>query len=781
MISPAEQKVIQIEITNACPRRCANCTRFVGHHRKPFFMSQEMFRRAVASLEEYPGTIGIMGGEPTIHPRFAQLVRWFADHVPDSAVPEHRGRPIASLIGYAAPYGGDPRGRKRGLWSSFGQGYAKHWELIQDTFSYQCLNDHRHSGEHQALLIQRQELGISDAEWLEYRDRCWIQNLWSASITPKGAYFCEVAASLDMLTDGNQGWPVEPGWWKRTPADFGAQLTLCELCSACLPVPAAVASSERDIVSPAWLRRLKRAKSPKTRTGQVTVLDLKTYEPADYSVINIAEPYLPGGDNGQRVSAETEYALGVRKVEGVTVCVGYGDYLRVTLPRAVRHFDRFVVVTDQRDIETAEICAEHGAECVICSRLHSDGAPFRKGAAVNDGLNALDRDGWILITDCDVIFPDDFRGQLGGRILNPGTLYYTKRWGPELEDLAEFLDRLRAGDPWHRLFHHYGRKVEARHETRQGNDVEHFCFGYFQLFNPGASVLRKCREAGLWYDERYRTAEHADMLFGELWPEKKRETLNQTQDGRPLSAFDVIHLPHGGYKTNWEGRVSARIDSPKNTPPLAVVVAHYMLEPMRLLEWLTWNYDRIRAVGGHVYLCTDRAQGMASGITQVEIPRMSTYSPAKAVNPGIRRACDDGVKVIVKTDIDVFLTDAFLKTAKRMRDLEAMCPVYCYAANIAATEKAEPDMASCGTLALPAEGWRLIHGYDERQYGYGREDGDAYDRALEAGYRFTRMERLVYHIEHQDRKGRFFPQRRKENCEISRRRDWADPDWGVLT
>ena len=30
-------------------------------------------------------------------------------------------------------------------------------------------------------------------------DNCWIQSQWSASITPKGGFFCEGAASLDYL------------------------------------------------------------------------------------------------------------------------------------------------------------------------------------------------------------------------------------------------------------------------------------------------------------------------------------------------------------------------------------------------------------------------------------------------------------------------------------------------------------------------------------------------------------------------------------------------------
>ena len=62
---------------------------------------------------------------------------------------------------------------------------------------------------------------MPDEVWLPLRDKCWVQNEWSASITPKGAFFCEIAAALDMLFDGPGGWKIEPGWWRRTPEEFG--------------------------------------------------------------------------------------------------------------------------------------------------------------------------------------------------------------------------------------------------------------------------------------------------------------------------------------------------------------------------------------------------------------------------------------------------------------------------------------------------------------------------------------------------------------------------------
>jgi hypothetical protein len=170
------------------------------------------------------------------------------------------------------------RGRKRALFSALGPGYYKHFEKIQDTFPYQNLNDHEAVNTHQALLVTRKELGIPDEEWIKLRDNCWIQNLWSAAITPKGAFFCEVAGALDMLFNGPGGWPIEPGWWKRKPSEFGDQLKWCEMCSAALKVPANDANEGRDIVSPNMLEKLKEVNSPKVRKNQFVILDTKNYD-----------------------------------------------------------------------------------------------------------------------------------------------------------------------------------------------------------------------------------------------------------------------------------------------------------------------------------------------------------------------------------------------------------------------------------------------------------------------------------------------------------------------
>ena len=100
-----------------------------------------------------------------------------------------------------------------------------------------------------------------------------LKNTWSATITPKGAFFCEIAAALDMLFDGPGGWPVEKGWYNRTPEEFGEQLQWCELCSLCLDVPQRISCEDIDDICPTLLEKLKEVGSPKIKAGNYCLHD----------------------------------------------------------------------------------------------------------------------------------------------------------------------------------------------------------------------------------------------------------------------------------------------------------------------------------------------------------------------------------------------------------------------------------------------------------------------------------------------------------------------------
>ena len=315
MKSPADMKVIPIDITNACMFSCSSCTRFCGHQTQSTFMDFETFKKVVDSFEGFQGIVGIIGGEPTLHPEFEKFIEYYASKIPERGAHQFFRLPVKHFSDYSKVLKYQ-RGRKRALFTSLGTRYYEHFELIQDVFPYQSINDHQNTCMHQSLMITRKELGIPDEEWIKLRDACWLQNVWSAGTTHKGAFFCEIAAHLDLLFDGPGGWPIEPGWWKRKPEAFGDQLNWCEYCSACLPVPRTDGSLEHDIVSPVMMEKLKAINSPKVRKGKVSVFDTTTYDPTQYKG-NTDDPiwYLPEDQRDAARVSPTNHTLHPRHLD----------------------------------------------------------------------------------------------------------------------------------------------------------------------------------------------------------------------------------------------------------------------------------------------------------------------------------------------------------------------------------------------------------------------------------------------------------------------------------
>ncbi len=418
MKSPADMKVIQIELTNACPMRCSNCTRFCGHHTEPFFMDFETFQKALDSLKGFRGIVGIMGGEPTIHPEFKKFIEYFRDtwghDDPTAPLLEPTSDYMRHILANASHV---DYSNHRGLWTSITPRYYEHFELIQDTFGYQLLNDHSNPSEHQTHMVTRKELNIPDDEWVKMRDRCWVQNLWSASITPKGAFFCEIAAAMDATLGGKGGWAIEPGWWKRKPEEFGEQLNWCEMCSACLPMPTRNANDETDDVSPIWAQRLEQINSPKLRKGLVNTFDPLEYQKDKHSFIQSITPYLD--DEEQRMGKSRNKLVPQRITHVVWLTESIDREAARTLLARSKANDHLQAV--------ASVHPEHAA------LAHEVEVPFFTGAAaLEDLVKAMKTRDWILLTR-DQVAPSSFVELTKTCVFNPGVVYQRHQPGESFQ------------------------------------------------------------------------------------------------------------------------------------------------------------------------------------------------------------------------------------------------------------------------------------------------------------------------------------------------------------
>ncbi len=423
MRSPKDMRIIEIDITNACVHRCSNCTRFCGHHREPFFMNFETFKRAVDSLLDFGKTIGIMGGEPTLHPQFEQFVKYINDKYPIPIKLAATRKPLTNFVDYMRDknfFYSEALNHRKGflLLTSLTRKYYEHFEMIQDTFNYQLVNDHQNPSLHQPLLASRKELGISDEEWIPLRDKCWIQNMWSASITPKGAFFCEVAGSLDMLLDGPGGWPIEPGWWKREPKDFGYQLDWCEVCAGALLNCGRLSSEEIDDVSPEMFERLKKLGSPKVRNGKVNILNMQNPKIDGGDMPDTIDRYLP--DYAKRIS-KSNTALNPKTIDAVLFCDDPVEpvLLNAQLFQLFKLFDNVILIV-------SEVVNHTLAEMELLSNVTVTTAIKDKwGWTFHKAVGQITKRDWLFmaVLNSNLEIKADFTDRLKKMILNPGVLY----------------------------------------------------------------------------------------------------------------------------------------------------------------------------------------------------------------------------------------------------------------------------------------------------------------------------------------------------------------------
>jgi hypothetical protein len=242
--------VIQIEATNSCNNNCANCTRFCGHYTsdKIFWATLEDIEAALVSLKDYQHVVGLIGGEPTLHPLFEEITMLYKKY-----------RPRIQC----------------GLWSNGStKQYRQYKSLIDEVYYIRNINDHKSNVIHTPMLVSADSLSKSNEEKKSFFDNCWVQMTWSATVTPRGGYFCEVAGMLSWLFDGPEGRKIRdnPEWWKAPIETFKDQAEwACHKCGGAFPCYPKLSKLEIDDLSEDNLERLRLVNSPKINSGKYEI------------------------------------------------------------------------------------------------------------------------------------------------------------------------------------------------------------------------------------------------------------------------------------------------------------------------------------------------------------------------------------------------------------------------------------------------------------------------------------------------------------------------------
>ncbi len=201
------------------------------------------------------------------------------------------------------------------------------------------------------------------------------------------------------------------------------------------------------------------------------------------------------------------------KIDALTICVDYADFLAHCIPHNRHLFHRYVVVTTPHDRRTRDLCEHYYVDCLTSDCFYDDGDVFSKSSGINMALAHLDSRDWVLHLDADIVLPPRTRMILDGLTLDPTCIYG--------------VDRIMC--PNHAAWMEYMSAPEVQHSCQTFVQASAFPFGtrvgrlardgwspvgYFQLWSPDGSGISRY--------PRHGAADRSDHVHAMMWPRHKR-------------------------------------------------------------------------------------------------------------------------------------------------------------------------------------------------------------------------------------------------------------------
>ena len=234
------------------------------------------------------------------------------------------------------------------------------------------------------------------------------------------------------------------------------------------------------------------------------------------------------------------------QIEAITICCGYGDFLKETARVNRPLVDDLVVVTSPDDHETRGVCKEMSIRHVLSEEHRRDG-PFNKARLIQRGLDQIGAQDWILHLDADVVLPRGFRQYLDWAHLDERTIYGADRCNVAGWDA---WTKVRDAGGWDN--HRYGsvqrflagQPVGGRHVPSLHGYVP---IGFFQLWHGSAMIDRGFHQKR--YPLNHGDAARTDVQFALQWDRRYRQLLPEVI---------VLHLESeaAAQGANWRGRTT---------------------------------------------------------------------------------------------------------------------------------------------------------------------------------------------------------------------------------
>ncbi len=246
------------------------------------------------------------------------------------------------------------------------------------------------------------------------------------------------------------------------------------------------------------------------------------------------------------------------KIESVTTCIGYGDFLAQTLPENKPLLDNIIVITSPQDEETRAVCRKYNVHHILTDD-HKRGGPFNKARLINRAFDQIGGKEWILHLDADMVLPSTFRELVEWAHPHPDCIYGADRqrvvgwdaWNSFRQHVGRWGNHVHENQHWfHPKFPLMSRWVSAIHGYTP--------IGAFQFFHGSALV------EGGYHKRRYPIAHgdaaRSDVQFALQW---------DRQDRVLLPEIVCLHLESepGQVGVNWAGRKTKRFGPPLSPVP----------------------------------------------------------------------------------------------------------------------------------------------------------------------------------------------------------------------
>lgn len=229
-------------------------------------------------------------------------------------------------------------------------------------------------------------------------------------------------------------------------------------------------------------------------------------------------------------------------VEAVIICVNYADFLAWTLPFNRNQFSNLVIVTTPEDKATQKLCTHYHVQCVMTDVFTANGRKFNKGAGINKGLEKLNRSGWLVQLDADILLPPRAKEFMGRALVDPTSIYGCDRFDlHSFDDLVKHISTPElqlVSDTYITDHPTFGRGA------RLMNEDGYVPIGFFQAWHPNISGIKQYPHEP---NHTYDGSDHGDVTFARQWPRKSR---------RFIPEFSVYHLMSEKTSCNWDGRKS---------------------------------------------------------------------------------------------------------------------------------------------------------------------------------------------------------------------------------